>query len=60
MHEVVGIDKDENNNNVNALFLDIDFKSKGKNGLDFANDLRNIINYEITKTSFRCFLKIFS
>lgn len=29
-------------NEIDILFLDIDFKGKGKNGLDFANDLRNI------------------
>ncbi len=27
---------------IDILFLDIDFKNKGKNGLDFASDLRNI------------------
>lgn len=30
------------NNDLDVLFLDIDFKGKGKNGLDFANDLRKI------------------
>lgn len=29
-------------NEIDILFLDIDFKGKGKNGLDFASDLRNI------------------
>lgn len=27
---------------IDILFLDIDFKNKGKNGLEFANDLRNV------------------
>lgn len=30
------------NNELDVLFLDIDFKCKGKNGLEFANDLRNV------------------
>ena len=30
------------NNELDVLFLDIDFKGKGKNGLEFAKDLRNI------------------
>ena len=30
------------NNELDMLFLDVDFKGKGKNGLDFAKDLRDI------------------
>lgn len=30
------------NDEIDILFLDVDFKGKGKNGLDFAKDLRNI------------------
>ncbi len=30
------------NKEIDILFLDIDFKNKGKNGLDFAKDLRNV------------------
>ncbi len=30
------------NNEIDVLFLDVDFKSSGKNGIDFAKDLREI------------------
>lgn len=30
------------NKEIDILFLDIDFKNKGKNGIDFANDLREV------------------
>ena len=32
------------NHEIDILFLDIDFKNGGKNGIDFANELRNIDN----------------
>ena len=39
------------NNELDVLFLDVDFKGKGKNGLDFAKDLR-----DINKTFYLVFL----
>lgn len=47
--EIVTITTDQNeilsqikNKNIDILFLDVDFKNSGKNGLEFASELRNI------------------
>ncbi len=45
---------------IDILFLDVDFKSSGKNGIDFANDLREVNHdfYLIFLTAFQRFMHI--
>ncbi len=52
------------NNNIDILFLDVDFQNGGKNGVEFATDLRKInknfylvfltAHYEYSLLSFKC------